>query len=266
MAVLLLSSCSAVSPTPTDSPTSTLPPGTPTPTIRWFPATNTPVQLPSQVVLPTPEYHPGIGSLIFADTFDDPDLWNTSTSAAAGAIVVRNQLVLSVDGHGSLSIASLRSQPDLGDFYAEATADISLCSGTDQYGMIFRAAPGENYYRFAVNCNGEVRLERKHNGEVYPIQNWVPSGDATFGAPAHIRLGLWVAGNEFRLFLNDNFQFSVRDPLFHNGSIGFFAYASGKTTVTASFSDLLVYSVVYTPPTATPTPTRTLKPSRTPTP
>ncbi len=256
----LLASCSDFSPAPTYTLTPVPATATPTPTILWFPPTNTPRSNPTQPVLPTVEYNPGIGSLLFSDSFDRPDLWNTSTSAQASAIVTRNRLVLSFSGQGPLSVLSLRSQPLLDDFYAEATVDVSLCSSNDQYGMLFRAAPGMNYYRFAVNCNGQVRLERSHNGSTYPIQDWVASGDATFGAPAHVKLGVWVVGNEMRAFLNDNYQFSVRDPLFRSGSIGFFIYASGKTSVTASFSDLLVYSVSYIPPTPTATPTRTPKP------
>ena len=72
--------------------------------------------------------------------------------------MTRNRLVLSITGRAALHL-SLRSQPMVGNFYAEATATVSLCRDKDQYGMVFRAA-GEDYYRFAVNCNGQVRLER----------------------------------------------------------------------------------------------------------
>lgn len=257
---MLLASCSGLVPPPTSTVEPAPPTETPTstPVIHWFPPTKTPRQLPSQVLVATPEYHPGIGSLIFSDSFDKPSLWNTSTSDQANALVTRNRLLLSFDGQGPFSVMSLRSQPMLEDFYAEATADVSLCSSKDEYGMVFRAQPGQNFYRFVVNCNGEVRLERSHNGQIYPIQDWAMSGDATSGAPARLTLGMWVVGNEMRAFLNDSFQFSVRDPLFRSGQIGFFVFASGNTSVTASFSDLLVYSVAYTAPlpTASPTPTR----------
>ena len=148
----------------------------------------------------------------------------------------------------------------MGDFYAEATADVSLCSGKDQYGMVFRAAPGGNYYRYAVSCDGQVRLERGVSGETYPIQNWLPSGDASIGAPAQVKIGVWAAGHELRLFLNGHYQFTIRDPLFRTGTLGFFVSASGKTSVTTSFSDLAVYTVFYIPPTPSPTSSRTPRP------
>jgi hypothetical protein len=257
----LLAACmgpAAAVATPTSAPIQAT--ASPTVTIQWFPPTKTPRQFPTLALAATPEYHPGIGPLIFSDSFSEAGPWSTSTSDQVNALVTRNRLLLSFSGQGPFQVMSLRSEPILKDFYAEATADVSLCGASDQYGFIFRAQPGMNYYRFAVNCNGQVRLERSHNGQVYPIQEWVSSGDATFGAPARLTLGIWVVGNEMRAFLNDSFQFSVRDPLFTSGTIGFFVAAAGKTSVTASFSDLLVYSVDYIPPLPTATASPTLKP------
>ena len=262
---IILTSCSGSLPTLTPTPSLVLPTDTPTSTIIWFPPTNTPLEFPTQPIASTPEYHPGVGDLLFADSFDRPELWNTSTSSQASAIVTRNRLVQSVSGP-AVYISSLRSQPTVGDFYAEATADVSLCNGIDKYGMVFRAAPGGNYYRFAVNCDGQARLERSSGGETYPIQDWQPSGDVTIGAPAHMKIGVWAAGSEMRFFLNDHYQFTVRDPLFHTGTLGFFVYANRKTPVTVSFSDLTVYSVFYLSPTPSLTPSLTSTPSRTPKP
>jgi len=259
---LVLAACTGpiALPTETATPFST---ETPTPTIIWFPPTNTPTIFPTQPATPTQEYHPGVGSLIFSDSFDQPALWNTANSESASAAVTRNQLVLSISGPGPLSIASLRSQPETGDFYAEAMVDISLCSGKDQYGMLFRASGSANYYRFAINCSGQLRLERLRAGETYPLNDWLSSGDAPFGAPALVKIGVWAVGREMRVFLNDHYQVSVLDPVFSSGTIGFFVFASGQNPVTISFSNLSVYSVFYVPPTPTPVPSWTPIPGST---
>jgi hypothetical protein len=180
--------------------------------------------------------------------------------------VTRNRLILSISGQGPVSIASLRSQPTLGDFYAEATVKLSLCGDKDQFGMIFRAAPGDNYYRFTVSCDGQTRLERGLSGSNSPLLDWLSSGDAPISAPADVKLGVWAVGSEMRFFLNDHYQFSARDPVLHTGTLGFFAYASGATPITVSFSDLSVYSVTYKSPTPSLTPSQTPTPSRTPIP
>ena len=92
---------------------------------------------------------------------------------------------------------------------------------------------------------------------IYPLLDWLSSGDAPLGVPAQVKLGVWVAGKEIRVFLNDNYQFSQSDPVFSTGTIGFFAYANGKTPVTISFSNLSVYSVFYIAPPPSPIPSRT---------
>jgi hypothetical protein len=253
---LVLAACSSPIAVPTDTPTQVLT-ETATPTIIWFPPTNTPTFFPTQPATPTQEYHPGVGSLIFSDPFDQPALWNTAASESASAVVARNQLILSISAPGPLSITSLRSQPEVGDFYAEALVDISLCSGKDQYGMLFRASGSANYYRFVINCSGQMRLERLRAGETYPLNDWLSSGDVPFGAPAQVKIGVWAVGREMRVFLNDHYQVSVLDPVFSSGTIGFFVFASGQTPVTISFSNLSVYSVFYDPPTPTPVPSWT---------
>ncbi len=285
--LVFLTACSGLFPAPISSPKGTPTPTsvsgteTPTATIVWFPPTNTPSAFPTQTILSTPEQRPGLGELLFADSFDSsagtgttpqPDLWSTSVASQASATVTRNRLILSISAQGPVSIASLRTQPTLGDFYAEASVKLSLCEGKDQFGMIFRAAPGDNYYRFTVSCDGQARLERSVSGFTSPLLPWQSSGDAPIAAPAEVKLGVWAMGSEMRFFLNDNYQFTVLDPVLHTGTLGFFVYASGAAPITASFSDLSVYSVSYVSPTPSLTPSRTpipmltLIPSRTPTP
>ena len=262
---LVLAACSACS-APVTTPTVTVPPAaseTPTATIVWFPATGTPTTFPTQAAEPTQDERPGMGDLIFSDGFGDPALWDTAGSADASAMVTRNQLVLSITGPGPISLASLRSQPALDDFYAEASVDVSLCSDKDQYGMVFRAVDIRDLYRFTIDCSGQERLERVRGGVIYALLDWLSSNDASVGAPVQVKLGVWAVGREIRFFLNEAYQFSLDDPVFSAGRIGFFIYANGKSPVTVSFSDLRVYAVNYTLPTITPFPSWTPNPGAT---
>ncbi len=255
--LVFLTACSGLFPAPNLTPTPVSATETPTLTIAWFPPTNTPAIFPTRTILSTPQQPPGLTELLFTDSFDQADLWSTSVASWTSATVTRNRLILSISGQGPVSILSLRSQPTLEDFYAEATVKLSLCGSKDQFGMIFRAAPGDNHYRFEVRCDGQVRLERRLSGSISPLLEWQSSGDAPSAAPADVILGVWAVGSEMRFFLNDHYQFTVRDPVLHTGTVGFFAYASGTTPITASFSDLTVYSVLYISPTPSLTPPRT---------
>ncbi len=262
--LVFLAACSSLPPAPTR--TITLVPDTQTasPTIVWFPPTDTPTFITTQTLLSTQDQKPGLGDLLFTDIFDQPSMWTTSATAANGATVTRNQLLLSISGQGPLTIISLRTQPTLSDFYAEATVKLSLCGGKDQIGMVFRAALGNNYYRFVVSCDGQTRLERMVSDSLLPLNPWLTSSDAPIAAPSEVKLWIWAAGSEMRFFLNDHLQFTYRDTTLHSGTLGFFAYVNGAEPLTASFSDLSVYSVAYESPIPSLTPSRTMTPSRTP--
>jgi hypothetical protein len=262
-AVTLASACSGLfpAPAPTSTPVTTNA-ATATPTIVWFPATNTPTPFATPVILPTGEARPGLGGLLLADTFDDASLWTTAVGANASAVVDRSRLTLTARAKNY--ILSLRTESVLEDFYAEVDVRLSLCRGSDAYGIAFRAMGNADYYRFAVNCNGEARLERVRNGEMVPLGGWLLSGDAPPGAPGEVRLGVWAAGGEMRFFLNDRYQFTVRDPVFRSGTLGMFIVSSSAAEETVSFSNLTVYAVTYVSPTPSPTPSRTPTPTRTP--
>jgi hypothetical protein len=260
---LLLAACAAVlagcsgpvlTPTLTPTPMDT---ATPTATIVWFPPTDTSTPLPPQPALPTQDARPGMGELLLSDSFDQPAFWNTARSDQASAMLANNRLVLSINAPGPMYITSLRSQPIAGDFYAEALASLSLCSGNDQYGMLFRAGGSLDYYRFVLKCNGQERLERVRAGVTYPLLAWLISNDVPPRAPAQVRLGVWADSREIRIFVNDVFQFSMVDPVFSAGTFGFFAFASGKDPVTVSFSELAVHSISFILPTPSPVPSWT---------
>jgi len=259
--MLGMTSCSGLGPLPTATPTLPwLPSPTETATIVWFPPTNTPTAFPTGTSGPTEAPLAGISSLIFTDPFDQPELWNMASTSSARAAVELNRLVLSLSGPGPTQILSLRSEPVLGDFYAEATASLQLCLGADRYGFLFRASPGGNYYRLALNCNGQMRLERVRSEQPEPLQDWISSGDIPTGAPAEVKLGIWAVGSLLRFFLNDRFQFSVRDPVLSSGTLGFFVYANGSTPVVVDFSALSVYSVSAVSLTQTAVPQETPSP------
>lgn len=259
---LLLAACSGLFPPAPETPNLPLPSQTETPTTVWFPPTSTSTVFPTSVQLPTLEEHPGLGEALLTDNFDQPKFWTTASAENARAVLELNRLTLTVSP--GLSILSLRSEPLLSDFYAEVTARLSLCRANDRYGLIFRVNSQADYYSYTLNCNGQVRLERVHSGETVPLQDWLPSGEAPAGAPGDVKLGIWFVGVEMRLFLNERFQFTVRDHVFQSGTLGLFASSRGTTQETVSFTDLTVYTVSYLSPTPAATPLQTQTPTRKP--
>jgi hypothetical protein len=261
--LIALSACAPIQSQPTLVPvtsTATLPP---TATIEWFPPTSTATPQVFQVSTSTPVYLPGLGETFVSDDFSSAAAWNTSSSDEGSVSVSRNRITIAVKAPETY-IFSLRDSPLLSNFYVEIDAHPALCRGGDSYGLLFRAKSDASY-RYALACNGTVRLERlKLYNHPRVIQEAIPSGDAPPGSPGDVRLGIWVADHEMRFFLNDRYQFTATDYNLEIGTLGVFAESAAENmAMTVTFSDLVVQSVDYIVPTITLTPSKTPIPTST---
>lgn len=236
---LLLTGCSVLSrPSPG---TATPRPPTPTPylspTVVWFPPTLTPTfSAISEPATATPDYMPGLGRILYSDDFTEPENWSD-----LGTDYVRDGRLTLVAADG-VYLMSLNQELVVSDFYAEVIIHLNLCRSTDEYGLLVRAIPA-SYYRFSLNCNGEINADRITNRSRTPIKLPYPTLDAPRGSPSEVKVSLWAVGAEMRFFLNDIYQFSISDPVLTDGSIGFFVRASENSPITISFTDLVIRQV-----------------------
>jgi hypothetical protein len=251
--VSLLASCTtldAILATPTlIFPTQT---PLPTPTFNWFPASETPE--PEAVTtqnFPTLEMSPDLGAITLTDSFTRASLWDTATSDEASAEVLNGQINLAADSN--VFMYSLRHDLTVDNFYVEIIATPNLCRGEDTYGILVRAN-AVAYYRFSLSCDGTVSAERNSGNKRQMLQSSVVSGDAPRGAPGQVRIGVWAAGTQMRLFLNDHFQFSISDANYPSGTVGVFVNSASANPVIVSFSELTIRDVDYSPPTQVPGP------------
>lgn len=268
---LILLSISACLPqltdqTPDDLSGETPTGSSPTATVQWFPSTSTPTITVRESPTTTPVLYPGIGGVLATDDFADPSRWDTRVGSGGSVVVDGGHITVTIHERG-LAITSLQAGPgQYSDFYAELTATLGLCRGSDEYGLLVRAQSYSDYYRLVLACDRSVRLERVRGGSTAILIPAAPSADAPYGSPGRVSIGMWASGPEMRFFLNNHLQFSVVDPLFGFGKLGVFARANNETTVTVSFSDLRVRGVEYSSPTPIPTPRDTPRPTRTPRP
>ena len=248
---LLIVACLPLNPIPVTEPPLPTETALPTSTIDWFPASATPTLKVLPTYTATQAMNPGIGEQIINDNFTDQKLWDIASSNIASATIKNKHLTLAVEP--GVSIASLRRDVTLGNFYAEITVRISLCRADDNYGIIIRST-GDSFYRFILSCNGLIHVERIKSSVRLTLSDPIASGDVPLGAPGEVRIGIWAVGGEMRLFLNERFQFTIIEKTFPSGAFGVFAQSKDDTPVTVTFSDLKVYEVNYTAPTRTPTP------------
>ena len=240
--LFLLSACTVAEEPIPNTPTPSSTPLPPTETIIWFPATETSTTTPTVLKSPTPEQKPGIGSQILRDDFSDENGWLTSQTTSGNIVYGKNTLTLSVAAE-KRGLQSFLQDYVPGNSYIEMTVNPSLCRNRDTYGLLLRSESENSYYRFVLACTGEMRAERYRNGELAVMQDWTVSGQLPPGAPIFARVGVWMYGNELRFFINDEYQFSVTDPVFQSGQLGVFARTADKPPLTVSFSDLVVYSI-----------------------
>lgn len=243
LGLLFLSGCQSESPathfpTPTPTITTAL-----TSTVIWFPPTPTATLIaPTLVPSPTPETRPLIGSVILEDDFSDTTSWLSSQTTTGTIGLIDHEITLALSQPKGY-LYSVRSNPHFNNFYAEITASPSLCSAEDQYGLLLRFNSASSFYRFALSCNGQLRLDRIVSGTASSPQDWLPSSSVPSAAPSNSRLGVWALDNEMRFFVNDQFQFAIHDPMLTSGAIGVFVRSRGETAVTVSFSDFIVYTL-----------------------
>ena len=259
---ITLTACVPTQTQPTLAPVESTSIAPPTATIQWFPPTSTATPRSIQISTATPVYMPGVGETLVTDDFNSPAAWNTSISDEGSVSVSRNRITLAVK-EPKMYMLSLRNEPLLTDFYVEIDAHPALCRGGDSYGLLFRANNNASY-RYALACDGTVRLERMSFLRARVIQMPISSGDAPPGSPGDVRLGVWVSGAEMRFFLNDRYQFTATDVNLGIGTIGVFAQSAPENSaMTVTFSNLVVQSVAYVSPTPTATVTKTPVPTST---
>lgn len=259
---LALSACAPTQTRPLPAPATQTSTPTPTATVQWFPPTFTPTPRNLKHPTATPFPKPGIGKTLLEDDFTSASAWNTVSADEGSVSVSRNRITIAVKQPG-IYLLSLREEPLVSDFYAEISAHPALCRGGDSYGLLFRASSASSY-RYALACDGTVRLERMSFSRARVIQPPTLSGDVPPGSPGDVRLGVWVAGSEMRFFLNGRYQFSAVDVNLSAGTLGVFVQSSpANSATTVTFSDLVVQSVGYVSPTPTSTATRTPVPTST---
>ncbi len=244
LAAALLAGCLPLAaPLPPEPSSTPLPPtATATPTIVWFPPTATYTPLPTVTlpVTPTLDTRPGYGSLIYADDFRDPARWMLGRSAAGSVALGKDEISLVVTRPRGY-LYSLQQETALADFYLEITASPSICRGEDEYGLLLRLVSLQDYYRFGLNCRGEARVDRLVGGDASSPQPPAISGAVPPGAPSATRLAVWALGKELRFYANEQYLFSVRDPVLLRGGLAIYARAASPDSLTVNFSDLKVY-------------------------
>lgn len=240
----LLSGClPAPEAAPLPSPTPHPPTLTPTATIVWFPPTATPTPPPTAVVTPTVDLRPQIGDLIFVDHFTDAENWSMAQNEPNSIALGKNELTIAI-AQPKVYLYTLRTTPQLSNFYLELTLWPNLCKREDEYGVLFRVTPNLDFYRLALTCNGQLRLDRFFQGKAAVPYPKTFSGAVPPGAPSSVPVAIYASQKEITVFVNGQFQFTLAENVIPTGAIGLFARSVSSSAVTINFTDLKVSEIL----------------------
>ena len=256
IATLTLNGCLNAGPTPTPTPTLSTP--TPTPTFifptMFLTATFTPEPVPTATLNP----QTGFGAVLYQDDFNRNLGWEVGQSELGGSSLVNGRLSLAV--RQSNAFYFLRSPaPATSDFFLKVSVRSELCSGRDEFGVMYRVNSLSEHYRFALTCDGAARVSRVlERGEIALVP--ITQTYAIFpGILVDNRISVWASGKNFRFYINDMEVFSARDSALQTGGFALFVRSRRGGQTTVSFNDLTVHSLL-----PTPTLTSTVKPSTSP--
>ncbi len=121
------------------------------------------------------------------------------------------------------------------DFYLEGVFQPVNCSGFDHYGLVTRAPnynDGYGYY-LGFSCDGQFIIQKWDNNGVATLVNWTSDSHILSGSGQTNRLGVWMKGNDIRLYANGALIEEFSDSSFPNtGHFGIY----GGAVDTANFN------------------------------
>ena len=220
-------------PASTSAPTNTLLPPTNTPT-----STNTPVgptsAIPTSTLTPTGipgDPRTALGDPFWKDNFQKATNWGLTSPYDDGHTRVSIQT-------GKIILASLDANNwrgwriqkiSLQDFYLEATIKPLTCSGSDLYGLVFRATPESNGYWFGVTCDGSYQFQTGGVNGFTDVIKAKPSAAILSGSNQVNRLGVMAKADKISLYMNGKLLETITSSTYPNSGVFGYFIAGSKT-------------------------------------
>lgn len=226
-------------PTSTEIPTVTPPPATETPTATTSPTIEP--TLPSgdpKVYLGQPEW---FTSLETGRNFGVVENDNTRIYQENGALVLTGVFA---NGWRGWSLTFSR-QPQ--DFYLDATFKTQSCSGSDQYGLMFRAPNTSAGYFYGITCNGQYFFEANDfndNGFQSGLVDLTPSQYILAGSNQINRLGVMAKADQLSLYINGSLIQEISDTNFkEKGYFGAFISAYETANLIIQMDEISLWNL-----------------------
>lgn len=240
---ILLSSCvnSTLTPYPTQADSSPTPTPTPTFAIPTIAASET--LTPSPPPSATPDPQAGLGEVIFLDDFSENLGWDLGEDGTGATSIRQGKMIITLHESSGFRYALAPVQP-LANFYLEVEVRPELCQPDDEFGILFRLNAQFEYYRFALNCGGQTKVNRSLQNGARALMPLTNTAAAIAGPMAKNILAVRASGDQFRIWINGVEIFNLRDLSLQSGLVGLFVRTGRGNQATVSFDNFLLREIL----------------------
>jgi len=155
------------------------------------------------------------------DTFKSSKYWYLLDTANTHFSIKNGRLIMKADTPGKRDEWGIATQPDLTDFYIEATFKTGKsCEGKDRYGLLVRATNPNSGYIFSFACDGSFRVYRWDGENYVALQEWKQDSNIYSGHDQINRMGVLAQDTTLKLYANGKILGEYEDDTFLYGQFG----------------------------------------------
>lgn len=181
--------------------------------------------------------------LLFGDEFtsETPGPWLLEGDEFGTTAVQDGRMVIDVVQAGSMQYTALE-EPQFTDFDLEVEAQLLEGDRDATYGLLFRMAGPEQFYRFELTGDGRYVVERRDPGGDWQrlVQGWQQSPDIATGPGAVNRLRVTAEGPAMAFYANGELLDEVQDSAYSGGQVALDAGTFGAQRTIVAFDNLAI--------------------------
>jgi hypothetical protein len=186
---------------------------------------------------------------------NDPPDWTDTLDGGKSFYKYENDNTRVTQEGGHLALTGINANGWLGwsltfsrkpaDFRLEAVFTTQTCSGTDLYGVIFRAPNANAGYFYGVTCDGHYNLhvrDFENDVDTVLINSTNGTGIKT-GSNQTNRLGIRAEGEKISLYVNNTLLQEINDATYSSGNLGAFVAANETTGFTVWMEEISLWNI-----------------------
>lgn len=181
--------------------------------------------------------------VLYSDDFspEQDGEWNLEGDEQGQALVMEEHLVLEINAPNTIQYATLEN-PSFADFILEV--DVTQWAGSldSTFGILYRIAGPQQFYRFALTGNGLYMVERHNEDGTWTrlLPEWQQAPTLQQGLNQTNHLALRADGGTFSFYLNDLLLTEVADGAYPTGNVALSAGTFGQTGLRVAFDNLVL--------------------------